>query len=84
MERIWRLTVDRLKEGSVTFYPLAEPSAVVWPKGRLFAKGAVYEVLRTLRNRGCIEFESQYEPGCGEGLLRPITVIRLVKDPDKA
>ena len=82
MAQIWRLTVDRLKEGPTTFYPLAAASAAVWPEGKLIAKGAVYETLRMLRNRGCIEFETQYEPGCGEGLLRPITVIHLVKDPD--
>ena len=83
-EQIWRVTVDRLKEGPTSFYALAEPSVALYPKGKIRAMGAVYEVLRILRNRGCIEFETQYEQGSGEGLLRPITIVHLIKDPDNA
>lgn len=81
-EQIWRLVIDRLKESPASLYPLGDAVSGVYPKEGIFAKGAVYEVLRILQNRGCIEFDTEWEPGSGEGLLRPKTIVRLIKDPD--
>ena len=81
-EQIWRLVIARLKEGPTSLYPLGDAVSGVYPKEGIFAKGAIYEVLRILRNRGCVEFDTEWEPGCGEGLLRPTTIVRLIKDPD--
>jgi len=94
-EKLMAAYVEALKEGPKTLYPLGAAAEKYLPEGEfktqkevyemgmIPSKGAIYEVLTELHDRGCIKIDKELWPGCGArpDLKRETFVVSLTKEP---
>lgn len=82
-EKIFEAVVNTLREGPKSFYPLGANIGQYLPTDMPYVKGETYEVLKILKDRGCIEIDIEPWPGPGSAphLTRGTFMVRLIKEP---